>query len=84
MRYCDPVASNCVYDVYNPVKDRDVKSQDVITILKRHGWMLVRVRGSHHLFCHPMRTGLVTVPHPRKDIKPGTLAQIWRQAGLKL
>ncbi len=26
--------------------------------------------------------GLVTVPHPKKDIKPGTLAQIGRQAGL--
>ncbi|MFR7348825.1 type II toxin-antitoxin system HicA family toxin [Peptoniphilus sp.] len=25
----------------------------------------------------------VTVPHPRKDFKPGTFANILRQAGLK-
>jgi hypothetical protein len=30
-----------------------------------------------------LQKGLVTVPHPKKDIKLGTLAQIWRQAGIK-
>lgn len=44
----------------------------------------VRTRGSHQQFHHPSRAGLVTVPHPRKDIKPGTLAQICRQAGIKM
>ncbi|MGL4726913.1 MAG: type II toxin-antitoxin system HicA family toxin [Scandinavium sp.] len=58
-------------------------SADVIVVLKKHGWFQKRVKGSHHQFCHPERVGLVTVPHPRKDIKPGTLAQIWRQAGIK-
>ncbi|HHL8177359.1 TPA: type II toxin-antitoxin system HicA family toxin [Escherichia coli] len=42
----------------------------------------MRTRGSHHQFRHPVHPGLVTVPHPKKDIKPGTLAQIGRQAGL--
>jgi predicted RNA binding protein YcfA (HicA-like mRNA interferase family) len=60
-----------------------VTSADVITILKKQGWIQKRVKGSHHQFCHPNLLGLVTVPHPRKDIKPGTLAQIWRQAGIK-
>nr|WP_232848329.1 type II toxin-antitoxin system HicA family toxin [Enterobacter hormaechei] len=48
-----------------------------------HGWKCVRTTGSHHQFRHPVQKGLVTVPHPKKDIKPGTLAQIWRQAGIK-
>ncbi|MBL8954389.1 MAG: type II toxin-antitoxin system HicA family toxin [Myxococcaceae bacterium] len=28
--------------------------------------------------------GVVTVPHPKKDLKRGTLKSIERQAGLKL
>ncbi|EKD5158921.1 type II toxin-antitoxin system HicA family toxin [Enterobacter cloacae] len=60
-----------------------MKSADVITVLVRHGWKCVRTKGIHHQFRHPVYAGLVTVPHPKKDIKPGTLAQIWRQAGIK-
>ncbi|EMG7111049.1 type II toxin-antitoxin system HicA family toxin [Enterobacter cloacae] len=60
-----------------------MKSADVITVLVRHGWKCVRTKVSHHQFRHPVHAGLVTVPHPKKDIKPGTLAQIWRQAGIK-
>lgn len=60
-----------------------MKSADVVTVLISHGWKCVRAKGSHHQFRHPEQKGLVTVPHPKKDIKPGTLAQIWRQAGIK-
>ncbi|MBE3331250.1 type II toxin-antitoxin system HicA family toxin [Enterobacter cloacae complex sp. P27C] len=60
-----------------------MKSADVITVLIGHGWKCVRTKGRHHQFRHPEQKGLVTVPHPKKDIKPGTLAQIWRQAGIK-
>lgn len=60
-----------------------MKSADVITLLVSYGWECVRIKGSHHQFRHPQRKGLVTVPHPKKDIKLGTLAQIWRQAGIK-
>lgn len=63
--------------------ERDVTSAEVIAILKKHGWVLIRIKGSHHQFIHSQRRALVTVPHPRKDIKTGTLAQIWRQAGFK-
>lgn len=60
-----------------------MKSADVITVLIGHGWKCVRTKGSYHQFRHPEQKGLVTVPHPKKDIKPGTLAQIWRKAGIK-
>ncbi|MFJ2459131.1 type II toxin-antitoxin system HicA family toxin [Pseudomonas neuropathica] len=32
------------------------------------GWSLVRVRGSHHHFKQPVKPGLVTVPHPKKNL----------------
>ena len=59
-------------------------SREVIRLLTRNGWRLVRVRGSHHHFAHPLRSGIVTVPHPEKDLPAGTLRSIERHAGVKL
>ncbi|WP_151810857.1 type II toxin-antitoxin system HicA family toxin [Acinetobacter bereziniae] len=42
-----------------------------------------RVRGSHHHFKHPTKEGLVTVPHPKKDLPKGTVKSILKQAGLE-
>ena len=58
-------------------------SRKVIKAIERDGWYLVRVTGDHHHFKHPVKSGIVTVPHPRKDIPKGTLNSIWKQAGLK-
>jgi predicted RNA binding protein YcfA (HicA-like mRNA interferase family) len=60
-----------------------MNSRDIIKMLKDDGWCLVRMRGSHHQFKHSVKTGLVTVPHPEKDIPKGTLNSIMKQAGLK-
>jgi predicted RNA binding protein YcfA (HicA-like mRNA interferase family) len=61
-----------------------MSSGDVIAKLKADGWYEVRVKGSHHHFKHPTKPGIVTVPHPKRDIPKGTLASIQRQSGLKL
>lgn len=58
-------------------------SNDLIKILKKDGWYLDRVVGSHHHFKHKSKKGVVTVPHPRKDLPVGTLNSILKQAGLK-
>jgi predicted RNA binding protein YcfA (HicA-like mRNA interferase family) len=57
-------------------------SKELIKELKLSGWALDRVHGSHHVFTHPARPGCVPVPHPKKDLPPGTLQAIRRQAGL--
>ena len=49
--------------------------------LRRDGWQLDRVRGSHHQFIHPSRPGIVTLSHPLNDIPIKTLRSIFRQAG---
>jgi len=59
-----------------------VKSAELIRLLEREGWVLERIKGSHHQFKHPRSRLVITVPHPRKDLKPGTLRQIMRDAGL--
>lgn len=53
-------------------------SQEVINILKKNGWVLVRITGSHHIFKHPTKPGHVTIPHPRKDLTMKTLKSIER------
>lgn len=59
-------------------------SREVIHQLEADGWVLRRVKGSHHHFTHPTKPGRVTVKHPAKDFPMGTLKSIERQAGLKL
>ncbi|CAH1092970.1 type II toxin-antitoxin system HicA family toxin [Acinetobacter baumannii] len=60
-----------------------MKSLDLIKMIEADGWYEVRVSGSHHHFKHPTKKGLVTIPHPKKDLPSGTVKSILKQAGLK-
>lgn len=61
-----------------------MKSTDVVRRLKKDGWKLVLQKGSHAQFKHPTKPGKVTVPmHAGKEIPPGTLNSIYKQAGWK-
>jgi predicted RNA binding protein YcfA (HicA-like mRNA interferase family) len=60
---------------------RIVKNAYLIKDLRAAGWVLDRVRGSHHLFKHSDRSGHV-VPHPKKDLGIGLIGAIRKQAGL--
>ena len=59
-----------------------MKSAEVIAGLEADGWRRVAQKGSHLQFKHPTKTGRVTVPHPSKDLKIGTLKSIERQSGV--
>ncbi len=60
-----------------------MNSKLLIRMLEEDGWRQVRIKGSHHQFKHPTKPGLVTVPHPKKDLPAGTVNSIKRQAGLQ-
>ncbi len=61
-------------------------ARQVLAALRRAGFVLDRVSGSHHLLVHPDDpTRCVTVPvHAGRDLKPGTLRNIIRQSGLSV
>lgn len=59
-------------------------SVEVIKRIEAAGWSLARAKGSHHHFKHASRPGIVTVPHPKKDLPIGTLKSIERQSGVKV
>jgi predicted RNA binding protein YcfA (HicA-like mRNA interferase family) len=59
-----------------------MKNADLIRERVKAGWALDRVRGSHRVFIHPSRPGIVVVPHPKKDLGKGLVAKIRKQAGI--
>lgn len=59
-----------------------VTSAELIKRMLRSGWVLRGVKGSHHVYVHPQRSGHVTVPHPRKDLGTGLLHKLFKQTGL--
>lgn len=59
-------------------------SREIIKALEADGWTLKRVTGSHHHYVHPVKAGLVTVPHPKRDLPVGTVKAIERQSGIQL
>ena len=59
-----------------------MKSLVLIRLLEKDGWVLNRVRGSHHVFKHPAKAGIVVVPHPKKELGKGLVAAIKKQAGV--
>jgi predicted RNA binding protein YcfA (HicA-like mRNA interferase family) len=46
----------------------DIRFDDMVLLFEKFGFVLVRVRGSHHIFSHPDVTELLSV-QPRKDSK---------------
>ncbi|MCK6680940.1 MAG: type II toxin-antitoxin system HicA family toxin [Thermoanaerobaculia bacterium] len=60
-----------------------MSSREVIAMLESDGWFEVGQSGSHVQFKHATKPGRVTVPHPVKDVKKGSLQSILKQAGLR-
>ena len=55
-------------------------SREVIRVLESHGFVLRSVKGSHHKYVKGSFKTIV--PHPKKDLKFGTLKSILELAGL--
>lgn len=57
---------------------KSVKPRQIIKVLEQNGFTFVRQKGSHKLY----KKGdlRVTVPFHNKDLKPGTLTSIIKQA----
>lgn len=61
-----------------------MKVKDVVKMIEKDGWLVVRTKGSHRQFKHQTKKGLVTIAGKRGDeLAPGTLNSILKQAGLK-
>ncbi len=58
-----------------------MKDKDLLDLLLKNGWVLVRIRGSHHIV---EKNGQIeTIPIHGKDVPKGLLNAILKRTGLK-
>ncbi len=58
-------------------------AKKVIRILEKKGFVLDRIKGSHHIYYNPETKKRVVVPVHKKELPKGTLLEILRQAGIE-
>ncbi|MGQ0548902.1 MAG: type II toxin-antitoxin system HicA family toxin [Armatimonadota bacterium] len=62
-----------------------MKVRELIRLVAHDGWILIRIKGSHRHYKHPIKPGLVTIAgKPGDDLPIGTLKSIFKQAGLEV
>lgn len=63
-----------------------MKYRDLVKQIEADGWRLDRIVGSHMQYRHAAKPGTVTIPAGgklSKEVPPGTLNSVRKQAGLK-
>jgi predicted RNA binding protein YcfA (HicA-like mRNA interferase family) len=61
-----------------------IKVRELIELIERDGWSLVRTTGSHRQYQHPRKPGTVTISgKPSLDVPAGTQNSVLKQAGLR-
>ena len=62
---------------------KSISGKDFIKILQRKGWSLKRINGSHHIFTHPFKQEIISVPvHKNEDLKIGLLKKLMSIANI--
>jgi len=56
--------------------------REVIKLLEKNGWLLDRIRGSHHIMIKEDKTLSVPV-HGSKDMGKGLLNKLLKEGGVK-
>jgi predicted RNA binding protein YcfA (HicA-like mRNA interferase family) len=59
-----------------------VNGSECIRALQKAGFVIKRQKGDHVIMKRANPSARVTVPNHRKDLKPGTLHEIIKEAGL--
>ena len=58
-----------------------MRDKDLLKLLKKNGWRLIRINGSHHILQKAEQT--MTVPIHGKDVPIGLLNRILKETGLR-
>ncbi len=60
-----------------------VTGQQLITALRKTGFEVIRIKGSHHFLQHPDGRRTVIPVHRGETIGPGLLSKILRDCGVR-
>ena len=58
-----------------------MRDKELLKLLKKNGWRLIRINGSHHVLQRGEQT--ITVPIHGKDVPIGLLNRILKETGLR-
>ncbi|HEV2960968.1 MAG TPA: type II toxin-antitoxin system HicA family toxin [Candidatus Angelobacter sp.] len=60
-----------------------LSGKEFTRLLEKHGWQLLRVHGSHHIYGKPGALQRLSVPiHGNKTLKTGLLRHLLKTAGI--
>jgi predicted RNA binding protein YcfA (HicA-like mRNA interferase family) len=60
-----------------------ISGKELIRVLERHDWVLLRIHGSHHIYGKPNSIVRLSVPvHGNQPMKIGLLQHLLKAAGL--
>ena len=63
---------------------KSVSGKALARLVERHGWKLLRIHGSHHIYGRIGSRMRLSVPvHGNKPLKSGLLNHLLKQAGLE-
>jgi predicted RNA binding protein YcfA (HicA-like mRNA interferase family) len=62
---------------------KSVSGKEFAKILERHGWTLLRIQGSHHIYGKAGNDARLSIPvHGNQALKTGLFKHLMKQAGL--
>ncbi|HLG14188.1 MAG TPA: type II toxin-antitoxin system HicA family toxin [Blastocatellia bacterium] len=62
---------------------KSVSGVEFAKVLERHGWVLLRVQGSHHIYGKQGSNVRLSVPiHGHRSLKTGLVTHLMKLAGL--
>ena len=59
-----------------------ISPEKLARVLERSGFLLDRIKGSHHVYYNPRTQKTVVIPFHGKDLPKGILNEILKQAGI--
>jgi len=63
-------------------KTPSLTPDEIIRLLKKHGFELMRTKGSHQIYKNRTTGKMTVVPMHKKDLPKGTMLTILKQAGI--
>jgi predicted RNA binding protein YcfA (HicA-like mRNA interferase family) len=52
-------------------------SRDIKRRLEDEGWIVTRIKGSHHILRNAKSGAIIVLPHPKKDLGMGLIRKIY-------
>jgi predicted RNA binding protein YcfA (HicA-like mRNA interferase family) len=63
---------------------KSLSGKDLARLVESHGWQLLRIRGSHHVYGKPGSVVRLSIPiHGNTALKSGLLKHLLKMAGLE-